>query len=475
MKKWIAQSRKFILFLLPLAFGLIGLAGVAGEPFLNSLYQCIGMYLMDYGDTPPNVFVEIARWTAPLATASWVVFAFVALRRVLGSWLQYLRADSVAVYGPEPVVSLLLDRLGSRGVAGGHSLLPAHRYILVGPEEKSLSFYREHQQALADKPVYFQSRSLSPLASNQPLLKFFCPEANAARLFWQTRELYPISRRKAHHLQIVLLGFGRLGEELLLRGLLVNIFAPDQCIQYHIFGTGDRFEAVHKGIAQVEDPVIFHREPWYAQLNLIEQADLLLVLEQEDQPRLLEDLLLATTRQEIDVFAGDTLAISPLEQNKRLRLFPWEQMAYTPEILLDDSLMTRAKAINLRYCHLYDKVAETAENREAEWAKLDSFTRESNISAADYHLIRLEMLKDKGLPASAENLPGQTLELLAELEHIRWCRYHYLHNWTWGQPEGGKRKDPVRRIHADLLPYGQLTEAEKEKDRENIRILLSVE
>ncbi|HJG28330.1 MAG TPA: hypothetical protein K8V20_06760, partial [Subdoligranulum variabile] len=70
MKKWLAQSRKFILFLLPLAFGLIGLAGVAGEPFLNSLYQCIGMYLMDYGDTPPNLWVEIARWTAPLATAS---------------------------------------------------------------------------------------------------------------------------------------------------------------------------------------------------------------------------------------------------------------------------------------------------------------------------------------------------------------------------------------------------------------------
>ena len=120
-------------------------------------------------------------------------------------------------------------------------------------------------------------------------------------------------------------------------------------------------------------------------------------------------------------------------------------------------------------------MAETAENRETEWARLDPFTRESNISAADYHQVRLEMLAALGLPASAQALPGQTLELLAELEHIRWCRYHYLHNWVWGQPEDGKRKDPVRRIHADLVPYGHLTEAEKEKDRENIRILLSVE
>ena len=120
-------------------------------------------------------------------------------------------------------------------------------------------------------------------------------------------------------------------------------------------------------------------------------------------------------------------------------------------------------------------MAETAENREAEWAKLDAFTRGSNISAADYHLVRLDMLKAMGLPASAEKLPGETLELLAQLEHMRWCRYHYLNNWAFGQPENGKRKDPRLRLHADLVPYENLTDAEREKDRENIRILLSVE
>lgn len=145
------------------------------------------------------------------------------------------------------------------------------------------------------------------------------------------------------------------------------------------------------------------------------------------------------------------------------------------KIILDDLLLDRAKAINLRYSHLYAGAAETKENREAEWAKLDAFTRESNISAADYHLVRLDMLAAMGLPASAEKLPPDTMEILAELEHIRWCRYHYLNNWTFGQPEDGRRKDPARRIHGDLVPYQNLTEAEREKDRENIRILLSVE
>ena len=199
------------------------------------------------------------------------------------------------------------------------------------------------------------------------------------------------------------------------------------------------------------------------------------ILYLEAFPKLLEELLLATTRQEIDVFSGDALADSPLAKHPRLRLFAWEQAALDLKVVLDDLLLARAKAINLRYSHLYAGVAETAENREAEWAKLDAFTRESNISAADYHLVRLDMLAAMGLPASAEKLPPETMELLAELEHIRWCRYHYLNNWTFGQPEDGRRKDPSRRVHRDLIPYRDLTEADREKDRENIRILLSVE
>ena len=84
------------------------------------------------------------------------------------------------------------------------------------------------------------------------------------------------------------------------------------------------------------------------------------------------------------------------------------------------------------------------------------------------------MLKAMGVSADAQKLSAEVMELLSELEHIRWCRYHYLNNWSYGVPEGGKNKDKIRRIHTDLLPYGELSEEDKEKDRENIRILLSV-
>ena len=143
-------------------------------------------------------------------------------------------------------------------------------------------------------------------------------------------------------------------------------------------------------------------------------------------------------------------------------------------LLLEDTMYLRAKRINLRYAHLYQGTEETEKNMETEWNKLDTFTRYSNISAADYHEMRLMMLKAQGLPDRTEELTPETMELLAELEHIRWCRYHYLNNWRCGQPDNGKNKDPEQRIHTLLYPYGELPEAEKEKDRENIRVLLSV-
>ena len=116
---------------------------------------------------------------------------------------------------------------------------------------------------------------------------------------------------------------------------------------------------------------------------------------------------------------------------------------------------------------------ESADAKDEEWRKLDSFSRSSNVSAADYHEVRLLMLKEQG--QSAGQITPDLLEKLSELEHIRWCRFHYLNNWKYGEPESGRAKDAARHIHRDLIPYGELSESEKEKDRSSVRLLLSIE
>ena len=101
---------KWFLLLVPLLLGAWGLIGMEGEPVLDALYQSICMYAMGYQETPPNLAVELARWTAPLATASGVLLAFVKVRDSLWRYARYLRGNSVAVYGPKERREALMDR-----------------------------------------------------------------------------------------------------------------------------------------------------------------------------------------------------------------------------------------------------------------------------------------------------------------------------------------------------------------------------
>ena len=461
-----ARIWRALLLVVPFLLGTVGFCR-AGESTVDALFLAISLYGMQVQDPTPNLLVELARWTAPLATAGGVMMIFAS--RMVRNFVRYLRGDSVAVYGPEEDRAALLAQLGPRGIEGESRFVRAGRYILLNGEEENFAFYERNREALAGRPVYLRSESLRAQDSPVPDLHLICPEETAARLFWKRRGLYEASVQCGHRLEVVFLGFGRLGEELLSYALQDNIFDPGQHITYHIFGDGAAFSAIHPQISAIEDEVRFHTGPWYGEIDLIQRAQLVVVLTQEGQLKLLQNLLLATTRGEIDVFAASGTGTALLSGGGRLRLYDWKAEAWTPDHILSDALYERAKRIHHRYCVMYNHAPETEEAREAEWQKLDAFTRYSNISSADYHEIRLQMLAAMGQPADAGEMPPECLDLLAHLEHIRWCRYHYLNNWRHGE-----KKDAKRRLHQDLVPYEALDDDEQEKDRHNIRLQFSV-
>lgn len=474
-KKMILES-KAILLCIPLIIGITGLVFIAGEPFADSLFHCICMYVLNYQDTPVNGFVELARWTAPLATIGGTVMVITVARDWLHNFIRYCCGKSVAVYGPDAEKKELLDRLGKRGINGKDRFVLAQRYILLDDEVENFNFYDRHRAVLKNHEIFLRCRPLQTHSIGSGNLHPFCLEEMAARLFWKNQNMYNVSYSCGYQIQIAFLGFGELGEELLHYALLNNIFSPTQHIEYHIFGNGDTFSAIHTELASISDPVIFHHEAWYTQLALLEQVQMLLVLEQDNQLALLEALLLATTRSSIDVFAADRTIMELFAAQNRLKLFYWIREVQKPEYIMNDTLIEQAKRIHLHYASIYRGVPETCENMEKEWKKVDdAFLYYSNISAADYHEVRLKMLASLGQSVDRQQIQPELLELLAELEHIRWCRYYYLNNWKFGILENGARKDTQKRIHTDLCPFEELSEEEKEKDRESIRIQLELQ
>jgi hypothetical protein len=62
------------------------------------------------------------------------------------------------------------------------------------------------------------------------------------------------------------------------------------------------------------------------------------------------------------------------------------------------------------------------------------------------------------------NFPGEPLEILAEAEHARWVQSKLEDGWVYAD-----KTDKARKLHQCLVPWKELPESEKEKDRDLVR------
>ena len=410
------------------------------------------MYAMNVQDPPANAFLEAARWTAPVATASGLILFFSSLRDRIDNAIRYRKGDSIAVYGREEDRTVFLRSIGKKGIEGKEKFVQAQRYVLIGNEEDNLDFYQKNRNRIQNREVYMFCSSVRPQMSVSSSLHLVSAEEIAGRLYWKEYCLYDESLLRGHKMSIVLLGFGKLGENVLLYGLQDNIFSPDQEIRYHIFGDSTLFRSVHTQLESIEDRAVFHDEHWYDCLSLLEEAAAVLVLEQEKQAELVDNILLASQQKNIHVFSSDELAPYLFGDNQRVTLYNWKENALNPEYVLGGNLYERAKRINLRYAHIYTHIEENDVNKELEWEKLDGFTRYSNISSADYHEIQLKMLSIRGEETDVNKMTPIIEKVFKELAD------EYLLN----QKEVEKTSDSLR----DILTHRKLKSMFASKDRE---------
>jgi hypothetical protein len=82
-------------------------------------------------------------------------------------------------------------------------------------------------------------------------------------------------------------------------------------------------------------------------------------------------------------------------------------------------------------------------------------------------LVGFALVEGQATPAEDESVQifiSEHLDLLAEAEHDGWADQKRMEGWT-----RGKKRDDVARVHDLLVPYAELPEEQKEKDRRTIR------
>lgn len=75
----------------------------------------------------------------------------------------------------------------------------------------------------------------------------------------------------------------------------------------------------------------------------------------------------------------------------------------------------------------------------------------------------------KGFKPVALHLNEEEIETMAWVEHLRWSWEKRLNGWIFGSI-----KDDIKKTHPSLMPYEELDESEKEKDRELVRLIPSL-
>jgi hypothetical protein len=109
------------------------------------------------------------------------------------------------------------------------------------------------------------------------------------------------------------------------------------------------------------------------------------------------------------------------------------------------------------------------------WDELSEDLRNSNRAAADHVDVKLRAIgcarvKKEKIPPDTPifEFTREELELLSEMEHRRWSADRFLAGWTLGP------RDDIRKTRPNLVPWEQLDEDGREKNRQQVRALPAV-
>ena len=138
-----------------------------------------------------------------------------------------------------------------------------------------------------------------------------------------------------------------------------------------------------------------------------------------------------------------------------------------------------ARAIHSRYLHEIRKQAGSDAAKKGvgiqQFNDLPTELQHSNIDNASHIPTKLLSIGyriravKKGFKPLALHIDDQEVETMARVEHLRWSWEKRLNGWSYG-----KTKDEGKKMHPGLIPYDELDEPEKEKDRELVRLIPAI-
>ncbi len=440
--------------------GVIGLM-ISGESIFNALFHTLMMFTLAYFWDPINILVDIARYLAAIFTFSAILTIVFSAFQILLDRFRGMKKNSTYIYGDSEIAKEYIES-NKKAIHGIHGFVDADNYILLDSEEKNLLFCMEHREELEGKHVFMKTENLPGVLYRGENIRSFSPEEQAGRKLWDYYDLIDKAydeNGKPRKLTVSLIGWGKLGEQILFYGLMANSFAD---VTYHIFGDSHIFEKLHED--HLKDlGVKAYETDWYDHIDVIKQSDMIIIAEQENQIQLITNLFLVSAELRVVVcaaFRGDLANKRILLQNRagtipeqNLTFFNWQKASRSLEALKKEERLLSA---NIDEEKLTQK--KLRKKIQSDWSTLDTFKRYSYLNLLDLYQVYSKLQETWGDLITEDEL----LRIL----HNRVLHYYWFHNWNYSplpDPEHPEKyENETKRLTRRLRPLEELSEEEKD-------------
>jgi hypothetical protein len=144
----------------------------------------------------------------------------------------------------------------------------------------------------------------------------------------------------------------------------------------------------------------------------------------------------------------------------------------TIDVIVNEVLDGLARSLHQSYVDSLQAIGESRETNASlvPWSELPAFKKKANQHAAAHMPVKLRCSNCEAVPMDdpCEAVPFpldiNNMDVLAQLEHRRWMSDKYLAGYSYGE-----ERDEDHMLHPDLIPWEELSEADRDKDRNNIR------
>lgn len=310
----------------------------------------------------------------------------------------------------------------------------------------------------------------------------------------------PVPAGSDKRVRLVIAGFGEMGQSLALQAGIIGHFANGEKLQVTIvdeqverlMGAFEARYSMFRHICDVQvmagsldDPAIVDRlgnDCRGAEAN-DEPITIAICHDDNDALNLNLGLALLTRlprgRSPVLVYLATTSGFAhlmsppgPRALVPRLRPFGMLEQVWTLKTLIDEEQDQIARAMHDEYRDSLRRRREAGEAiarrpAEAPWEDLPDLFKDSNRALADHLPVKLnalgfhiDSLEGRGRHRITE-LNSREIEVVARMEHARWCAERWLAGWFYAE-----QRDDSAKKHPDLRPWKELPLPESRVDKD---------